>query len=216
MHPSYQELQQPSWTSYFPDKPTYTPFVCGEESFGTGSDHVREKDGMWAVLAWLQILAAKTEAKGSLVTPEDVAKEHWKEYGRNYYARYDYEGVDKAKAEEMMAKMAADAPAMKGTSLGGMEVNFADMFEYNDPVDGSVSKNQGIRICFTDNSRIIFRLSGTGVAGATIRMYLEKYEPADGNLEQAAFDVVKPLAEIALEVSQLPAVTGRDAPSVIT
>merc|ERR1712139_317663 len=205
-----------SGTSYFPEKPTYTPFVCGEESFGTGSDHVREKDGMWAVLAWLQILAAKTEAKGSLVTPEDVAKEHWKEYGRNYYARYDYEGVDKPKAEEMMAKMAADAPGMAGKSLGGMEVKFADMFEYNDPVDGSVSKNQGIRIGFTDNSRIIFRLSGTGVAGATIRMYLEKYEPADGNLEQGAFDVVKPLADIALEVSKLPEFTGRDAPSVIT
>merc|ERR1719163_1325264 len=141
-----------SGTSYFPDKPTYTPFICGEESFGTGSDHVREKDGMWAVLAWLQILAKKTEAKGSLVTPEDVAKEHWKEYGRNYYARYDYEGVDKPKAEEMMAKMAADAPSMAGKSLGGMEVKFADMFEYNDPVDGSVSRNQGIRIAFTDNS----------------------------------------------------------------
>merc|ERR1719405_347743 len=93
---------------YFPGKQVYTPFLCGEESFGTGSDHVREKDGMWAVLAWLQILAAKTEAKGSLVTPEEVAKEHWKEYGRNYYARYDYEGVDKPKAEEMMNKMAAE------------------------------------------------------------------------------------------------------------
>jgi phosphoglucomutase len=205
-----------SGTSYFPEKPTYTPFVCGEESFGTGSDHVREKDGMWAVLAWLQILAAKTEAKGSLVTPEDVAKEHWAEYCRNYYARYDYEGVDKPKAEEMMAKMAAEAPTMTGAKLGGMEVKFADMFEYNDPVDGSVSKNQGIRICFTDNSRIIFRLSGTGVAGATVRMYLEKYEPAGGNLEQGAFDVVKPLADVALEVSKLPEFTGRDAPSVIT
>merc|ERR1712178_112517 len=94
-----------SGTSYFPDKPKYTPFICGEESFGTGSDHVREKDGMWAVLAWLQILAAKTEAAGKLVTVEDVAKEHWKEYGRNYYARYDYEGVDKPNAEEMMKKM---------------------------------------------------------------------------------------------------------------
>merc|ERR1711904_564144 len=100
-----------------------------------------------------------------------------------------------------MAKMAADAPSMAGTELGGMKVKFADMFEYNDPVDGSVSKNQGIRIAFTDNSRIIFRLSGTGVAGATIRIYLEKFEPADGKLEQGAFDVVRPLADIALEVS---------------
>jgi len=205
-----------SGTHYYPDKPTYTPFVCGEESFGTGSDHVREKDGMWAVLAWLQILAAKTEAKGSLVTPEEVAMAHWTEYGRNYYARYDYEGVDLPKANEMMAKLQADAPSMAGTSLGGLEVEFADMFEYNDPVDGSVSKNQGIRIVFKDGSRIIFRLSGTGVAGATIRMYLEKYEPADGNLTQGAFDVVKPLAELALTVSGLPEFTGRDAPSVIT
>merc|ERR1712139_192226 len=205
-----------SGTAYFPDGKTYTPFICGEESFGTGADHVREKDGMWAVLAWLQILAAKSQKAKKLVTVEELANEHWEEYGRNYYARYDYEGVDKPKAEEMVAKMAAEAPTMAGTSLGGMEVKFADMFEYNDPVDGSVSKNQGIRIGFTDNSRIIFRLSGTGVAGATIRMYLEKYEPADGNLEQGAFDVVKPLADIALEVSKLPEFTGRDAPSVIT
>merc|ERR1712028_130318 len=157
-----------SGTSYFPDKKQYTPFICGEESFGTGADHVREKDGMWAVLAWLQILAKKTEEQGKLVSIEDVAGEHWKEYGRNYYTRYDYEGVDKGKAEEMIAKMAADAPSMAGTSLGGMEVKFSDMFEYNDPVDGSLSKNQGIRIVFVDGSRIIFRLSGTGVAGATI------------------------------------------------
>merc|ERR1719473_2141702 len=95
-----------SGTSYFPDKKVYTPFICGEESFGTGADHVREKDGMWAVLAWLNILAAKTEAEGKLVVPEDVAAEHWKTYGRNYYTRYDYEGVDKAKAEEMMKAMA--------------------------------------------------------------------------------------------------------------
>merc|ERR1712107_233421 len=108
---------------YFPDTKVYTPFICGEESFGTGADHVREKDGMWAVLAWLQILAAKTEATGKLVTVEDVAKEHWKEYGRNYYARYDYEGVNKPKAEEMKVKT-------------------NDVFEYHDPVDGSVSKNQ--------------------------------------------------------------------------
>merc|ERR1712166_14073 len=111
-----------SGTKYFPTKDTYTPFICGEESFGTGADHVREKDGMWAVLAWLQILAAKTQKAKDLVSVEDVANEHWKEYGRNYYARYDYEGVDKGKAEEMIAKMAADAPSMAGTSLGGMEV----------------------------------------------------------------------------------------------
>merc|ERR1712232_826324 len=168
-------------------------------SFGTGADHVREKDGMWAVLAWLQILAVKTSKSGKLVTPEDVAKAHWAEYGRNYYARYDYEGVDKAKAEEMMKKMTE--MTLAGTEVQGMKVKMNDMFEYKDPVDGSVSKNQGIRIIFEDGSRIIFRLSGTGVAGATIRMYLEKYVAADGDLGRHQFEVVKPLATIALEIS---------------
>merc|ERR1712048_806369 len=110
-----------SGTSYFPDKPTYTPFICGEESFGTGADHVREKDGMWAVLAWLQILAKKSEAAGKIVTVEDVANEHWKQYGRNYYARYDYEGVDKPKAEEMMKAMAEKAGTLAGQEFEGMK-----------------------------------------------------------------------------------------------
>merc|ERR1712176_1552886 len=205
-----------SGTSYFPDKPTYTPFICGEESFGTGADHVREKDGMWAVLAWLQILAKKTEAAGKLVSVEDVANEHWKIYGRNYYARYDYEGVDKAKAEEMMKMMADKKGTLVGQEFGGMKMANNDVFEYTDPVDGSVSKNQGIRFIFEDNSRIIFRLSGTGVAGATVRLYLEKYEPASGNLNQHQFDVVKPLADIAFVLSNLKEYTGRDAPTVIT
>mmetsp|Transcript_143103 Transcript_143103/g.259813 ORF Transcript_143103/g.259813 Transcript_143103/m.259813 type:complete len:591 (-) Transcript_143103:149-1921(-) len=203
-----------SGTAYFPDKKQYTPFICGEESFGTGADHVREKDGMWAVLAWLQILAAKTEASGKLVTVKDVAEAHWAEFGRNYYARYDYEGVDKPKAEEMMAAMGA--MTLAGTEVKGMKIKMNDVFEYNDPVDGSVSKNQGIRIIFEDGSRIIFRLSGTGVAGATVRMYLEKYEPKEGNLAMHQFEVVKPLAEIAMEISKLPEFTGRDTPSVIT
>merc|ERR1719188_1856751 len=203
-----------SGTSYFPGKPQYTPFICGEESFGTGADHVREKDGMWAVLAWLQILAAKSEAAGKLVTVEDVANEHWKEYGRNYYARYDYEGVDKPKAEEMMKKMSE--MSIGGTTVKGMKVKCNDVFEYKDPVDGSVSKNQGIRIIFEDGSRIIFRLSGTGVAGATIRLYLEKYEPTSGDLGKHQFDVVRPLAAIALEISKLKEFTGRDTPTVIT
>jgi len=205
-----------SGTSYFPDKAQYTPFICGEESFGTGADHVREKDGMWAVLAWLQILAAKTEKAGKLVVPEDVAGEHWKEYGRNYYARYDYEGVDKPKAEEMMKMMGDKSGTLVGQSVQGMEIKTNDVFEYNDPVDGSVSKNQGIRFIFTDGSRIIFRLSGTGVAGATVRLYLEKYVDPSGDLFQQAFDVVKPLAAIAMELSKLQDYTGRDTPTVIT
>uniref|UniRef100_A0A7S4T2N7 phosphoglucomutase (alpha-D-glucose-1,6-bisphosphate-dependent) n=1 Tax=Alexandrium monilatum TaxID=311494 RepID=A0A7S4T2N7_9DINO len=199
---------------YFPETKKYTPFICGEESFGTGADHVREKDGMWAVLAWLQVLAAKSEAAGELVTVEDVANEHWKEYGRNYYARYDYEGVDKPKAEEMMKNMGE--LTLAGTEVHGMKVKMNDVFEYKDPVDGSISKNQGIRIIFEDGSRIIFRLSGTGVAGATVRLYLEKYEGPSGDLTKHQFEVVKPLAAIAMEISKLPDFTGRNEPTVIT
>merc|ERR1712139_549919 len=205
-----------SATAYFPDKPKYTPFICGEESFGTGADHVREKDGMWAVLAWLQILAVKAQKAKALVSVEEVATAHWKEYGRNYYARYDYEGVDKKNAEAMMEKMKAEQGKLVGKTYGGMKMKINDMFEYTDPVDGSVSKNQGIRFIFEDNSRIIFRLSGTGVAGATVRLYLEKYEGKDGNLTQHQFEVVKPLAEIAFQLSDLKTYTGRDAPTVIT
>merc|ERR1719375_342151 len=201
---------------YFPGKPTYTPFICGEESFGTGADHVREKDGMWAVLAWLQILAAKSEKAGKVIKCEDVAKEHWAEYGRNYYARYDYEGVDKAKAEEMMKMMSDNVGKLEGKELQGMKVKTNDVFNYTDPVDNSVSKNQGVRFIFEDKSRIIFRLSGTGVAGATVRLYLEKYVGPDGDLQQHQFDVVKSLASVAFEVSKLKEYTGRDEPTVIT
>merc|ERR1712113_402087 len=181
-----------------------------------GADHVREKDGMWAVLAWLQILAAKSQKAKKLVSVQEVTEEHWKTYGRNYYARYDYEGVDKPKAEAMMEAMKAKSGTLVGKKYGDMTMKINDMFEYTDPVDGSVSKNQGIRFIFEDNSRIIFRLSGTGVAGATVRLYLEKYVAPDGNLNQHQFDVVKPLAAVAEELSGLKAATGRDAPTVIT
>ena len=195
----------------------YTPFICGEESFGTGGDHVREKDGMWAVLAWLQILADKNKDDSKpLVGVKEVCEAHWKEYGRNYYARYDYEGVDKPAAEKMMADMVAKQPSLIGTTHGGMKIAKADMFEYTDPVDGSVSKNQGVRFMFDDGSRFVFRLSGTGVAGATIRMYLEKYVPPTGDLAMHAFDVVKPIADVALAISGLAAATGRETPTVIT
>jgi phosphoglucomutase len=214
-----------SGTAAFPDKKTYTPFICGEESFGTGADHVREKDGMWAVLAWLQILAKKSEAAGKVVTVEDVANEHWKTYGRNYYARYDFDTADKPKADEMMKAMSAMDVA--GKEINGMKIKINDVFNYTDPVDDSVSKNQGVRFLFEDKSRIIFRLSGTGVTGATIRLYLEKYEPKDGNLAQHQFEVVKPLAKIAFELSkiaehrvlndkQIAKGMAKDTPDVIT
>eukprot|EP00428_Durinskia_dybowskii_P000774 CAMPEP_0170295168 /NCGR_PEP_ID=MMETSP0116_2-20130129/47707_1 /TAXON_ID=400756 /ORGANISM="Durinskia baltica, Strain CSIRO CS-38" /LENGTH=613 /DNA_ID=CAMNT_0010546717 /DNA_START=62 /DNA_END=1903 /DNA_ORIENTATION=- len=202
---------------YFPGKPTYTPFLCGEESFGTGSNHVREKDGMWAVLAWLQILADRNKDESKpLVSVEEITKAHWKEFGRNYYCRYDYEGVDASQANEMMERLKAKCAELKGQEMKGMKVDTAVNFEYNDPVDGSTSSNQGINIIFTDGSRIVFRLSGTGSAGATIRLYLEKYEKPLGNLDGSQFDVVKPLAQLALEISDLPRLTGRDAPTVIT
>merc|ERR1712087_18625 len=206
-----------SGTAAFPKSPKYTPFICGEESFGTGGDHVREKDGMWAVLAWLQILAAKNpDPSKPLVGVADICMEHWKEFGRNYYARYDYEGVEKSAADSMFKAMTEAFSSLKGKKFGEFTIAKADMFEYNDSVDGSVSKNQGIRFIFEDGSRFVFRLSGTGVAGATIRMYLEKYEPPSGSLDMHAFDVVKPIADIALEVSQLAKFTGRTEPTVIT
>ena len=170
------------------------------------------------MLAWLQILAAKnTDAAAPLVGVKEVCEAHWKEFGRNYYARYDYEGVDKAAAEKMMADMVEKQPTVHGTEVApGMEVALADMFAYNDSVDGSVSKNQGVRFMFTDGSRFVFRLSGTGVAGATIRLYLEKYAPPDADLGKHAFDVVKPIADVALKISGLKAATGRSNPTVIT
>jgi len=215
-----------SGTEAFPKSPKYTPFICGEESFGTGGDHVREKDGMWAVLAWLQILASKnTDPSKPLVGVEDVCKEHWAKYGRNYYARYDYEGIAETKDYEgkptnvaniMMAEMVKNFRKFVGKEESGMKIAKADMFQYDDPVDKSVSKNQGVRFIFDDGSRFVFRLSGTGSSGATVRMYLEKYEPPTGDLGLHPFDVVKPLAEIALRISNLVELTGRTEPSVIT
>jgi len=205
-----------SGTKDYPKGETYTPFICGEESFGTGADHVREKDGMWAVLAWLQILAVKSNKAGKVVTPQDVAEAHWKEFGRNYYARYDFEGVDKPAAEAMIKAMADKEGTMVGQELGGMKIKVNDMFAYTDPVDGSVSKNQGIRFIFEDGSRIVFRLSGTGVAGATVRLYLEKFVAPTGDVGMHAFDVVKPLAELAMQLSGLKEAVGRDTPDVVT
>lgn len=196
-------------------KEDYTPFICGEESFGTGSNHVREKDGMWAVLAWLSILAAKQTPGAPLVSVADIVKSHWAEFGRNYYCRYDYENVDKAGAEAMFAKMTA-FDGVVGKQLHGFTIKVADEFTYLDPVDGSVSAHQGIRYIFEDGSRVIFRLSGTGVAGATVRMYIEKYESPSGDLGQDAATALAPLIAVGLELSDLVKATGRNAPTVIT
>ncbi|RLN50581.1 hypothetical protein BBJ29_009307 [Phytophthora kernoviae] len=196
-------------------KEDYTPFICGEESFGTGSNHIREKDGMWAVLAWLSILASKQVDGAPLVTVEDIIRDHWKKFGRNYYCRYDYENVDKAAAEGMFATMTKFNGAV-GKELNGFKVKTADEFEYVDPVDGSVSSHQGIRYIFEDGSRVVFRLSGTGVAGATVRMYIEKYEQPTGELDQNAAAALAPLIEVGLKLSDLVKATGRKAPTVIT
>ena len=192
--------------------------ICGEESFGTGGDHVREKDGMWAVLAWLSILAKKNEGKSELVTVKDIAVEHWNEFGRNYFCRYDYEGCDSESANKMMDHLRTTVipGAKEGTAMGPFTVAQADDFEYTDPIDGSVASKQGVRIVFSDGSRIIFRLSGTGSSGATIRMYIEQYEADKTKMLLDAQEALKPIIETALEVSKLQEFTGRDKPTVIT
>lgn len=199
------------------DTPKYTPFICGEESFGTGSNHVREKDGMWAVLAWLQILAANNpDPSKPLVTVQNIVEQHWATYGRNYYGRYDYEGVEADGANKMMDYLAEMTQKWPADAFGAYTLDKADSFEYLDPIDGSVSKNQGMRFLFTDGSRIVLRVSGTGVVGATIRMYLEKYEPATGDLKKMPLDVVKELADIAVKLAKIEDFTGRDAPTLMT
>ncbi|MCJ7872320.1 alpha-D-glucose phosphate-specific phosphoglucomutase [Phaeobacter sp. J2-8] len=184
--------------------------LCGEESAGTGSDHVREKDGLWAVLLWLNVLAARK------VSVADILMDHWQTYGRNYYSRHDYEAVDSDKANGLMADLEAKLADLPGTALNGLTISAADQFAYHDPVDGSVSKNQGIRILFEGGSRGVIRLSGTGTEGATIRVYLERYMPADGDLEIETQAALKVIADAIGEVSELQARTGRDAPDVMT
>eukprot|EP00793_Prasinoderma_coloniale_P006718 PRCOL_00001548-RA len=210
--------------------------ICGEESFGTGSDHVREKDGIWAVLAWLSVLAHRNpDASEPLVSVETIVREHWKTYGRNFYCRYDYEEVDSDKAKHVMAHLvtqqadlgklnaaigAMQAPANKRRffqrKVDVMQVKSADEFEYTDPVDGSFSQHQGIRFLFEDGSRIIFRLSGTGSVGATIRLYIEQYVSDSSKHTQETADALKTLVTIALGLSDMEANTGRKEPTVIT
>ena len=187
--------------------------LCGEESFGTGSDHIREKDGCWAVLAWLSILANTKQSVQELI------QSHWKSLGRNFFTRYDYENCESAPCSEMMKELEAKLPSLVGQTLkasNGKEytVSIADNFSYTDPVDGSETRNQGIRVIFTDSSRIIIRLSGTGSQGATVRLYVDSYET--DHVEKDAQEMLKPLVSLALQVSQLSKFTGRDAPTVIT
>jgi phosphoglucomutase len=184
--------------------------LCGEESFGTGSDHVREKDGLWAVLMWLNILAVRKESVADILTS------HWSSFGRNYYSRHDFEAVDPAKADAMVTALRGMLPDLAGQHMHGLTILSADDFAYTDPVDGSVSQRQGVRILFTDGSRIVLRLSGTGTEGATLRLYLERYEPDPHRLDLDPQLALAPVIQAAHSLARIKEHTGRSIPDVIT
>jgi phosphoglucomutase len=184
--------------------------LCGEESFGTGSNHIREKDGLWAVLFWLNILAMRKQSVAEIV------KQHWQKFGRNYYTRHDYEAIPSDLAKQLMTDLEAKFPSLVGQSLAGRTVSYADNFSYTDPVDNSVSSKQGLRIGFKDGARIILRLSGTGTEGATLRVYIESYEDAADKLHQETQSALKDLITLADNLAEITSRTGRTEPTVIT
>ena len=184
--------------------------ICGEESAGTGSDHVREKDGLWAVLLWLNILAVRKESV------LDIVRQHWATYGRNYYSRHDYEEVDSDAANGLVTALREKLESLPGQSFGDLTVATADDFAYHDPVDKSVSRNQGIRILFQGGSRVVFRLSGTGTSGATLRVYIERYEPDPARHDVETQEALADLITVADTIAGIAERTGRAAPSVIT
>ena len=184
--------------------------ICGEESAGAGSNHVREKDGLWAVLMWLNILAVSKKSVSELMIS------HWETYGRNYYCRHDYEAVDSDVANDLMNVLRDKLLSLKGRTEAGMTVSNADEFSYDDPVDGSQSKNQGIRIFFEGGGRAVFRLSGTGTQGATIRVYLEQLETNPSSLQDNPHEALSKIAQAANILSELSLRTGRNKPDVIT
>ncbi|KAJ1542803.1 Phosphoglucomutase-2, partial [Nowakowskiella sp. JEL0078] len=187
--------------------------ICGEESFGTGSDHIREKDGIWAVLAWLSIVAHVNDSTPGVLLG-DILQKHYDQFGRNYFSRYDYEEVDAEAAAKVMKHLTdlyVNNAAVVGKTVGSFTIAKSDNFSYTDPIDGSISKNQGIRLIFSDDSRIIFRLSGTGSQGATIRIYVEKYDAV--NTSDKTEVAIKDLITVALSVSKLTEFTGREEPT---
>ncbi len=184
--------------------------ICGEESFGTGSDHVREKDGLWAVLLWLNVLAVRRQSVAVILA------EHWAKFGRNYYSRHDFEAIETTKADAMMAALRASLGSLPGRQIEGMTVQAADDFAYTDPVDGSVSTRQGVRIIFDDGSRIVLRLSGTGTEGATVRLYLERYVAGPDGLAQDPQQALAPVIRAAHALAGITLHTGRTAPDVVT
>ncbi|KAJ2724049.1 hypothetical protein GGI07_002254 [Coemansia sp. Benny D115] len=188
--------------------------ICGEESFGTGSDHIREKDGIWAIVAWLNIIAHVNQTKPG-ASVRSIMQDFYAQYGRNYFTRYDYEEVESEGASKMIDRLRAfSSDGLVGKSFSGYTVAKVDDFEYTDPIDNSVSKRQGVRVIFEDSSRIIFRLSGTGSQGATVRIYIERFDQAEFDLDAQV--ALKPLVAAALEISQLEEYTGRKEPTVIT
>jgi phosphoglucomutase len=184
--------------------------LCGEESFGTGSNHVREKDGVWAVLFWLNIVASRRESV------EQIVRAHWRRFGRNYYTRHDYEEVDAAAARTAVDTARARGMAAVGQPLAGDVLASVDDFSYEDPVDGSVSTNQGLRLSFASGARIVYRLSGTGTAGATLRLYVESFEGDPARQDLDAQVALASYVAVALELSRLQELTGREGPTVIT
>ena len=184
--------------------------ICGEESYGTGSSHVREKDGLWAILYWLQLLAVTGDSVESLV------RGLWKAHGRTVYSRHDYEAIPDAQARELVGRLRAKLPALAGQTIAGCAVARADDFAYTDPVDGSISTHQGVRIILQDGSRVVFRLSGTGTDGATLRIYFERHEPDPGRHDLDTQQLLLPLVDLAESVAQVKALTGMNHPSVMT
>ena len=184
--------------------------LCGEESAGTGSNHVREKDGLWAVLYWLNILAVRGESV------EKIVRDHWRHFGRNVYSRHDYEGIESAKAEQLFAELRGKLSSLPGQTIEGMRVGSADDFSYTDPVDGSRSERQGVRIMLEDGSRVVFRLSGTGTEGATLRLYLERYEADATRHPIPTQEALAPLIALAEKVARISQITGRRVPDVIS
>lgn len=184
--------------------------ICGEESAGTGSDHVREKDGLWAVLLWLNILAARGQSV------KEVVHEHWATYGRTFYSRHDYEGIETDRAQGLMSALKDKLGTLPGTSSNSLTVERADSFSYHDPIDGSVSSNQGLRIFFEGGARLVFRLSGTGTSGATLRVYMERHEPDPALHGQETQEALEPVIAAAEAIAEIRERTGRNAPTVIT
>jgi phosphoglucomutase len=184
--------------------------ICGEESAGTGSDHVREKDGLWAVLLWLDIVAARG------VPVADILRDHWRTYGRDYYTRHDYEAIDTAVGDELMSALRSSLPTLPRRNFGGLTVTEADDFAYRDPTDGSVSARQGVRVLFDSGARAVFRLSGTGTEGATLRLYLEAFEPDPACHRLDPQEVLAPVIAAADAIAGIRERTGRTAPDVVT